>query len=285
MSKSDYFDRMIERALGQVPALEPRRAARFEAPSAMPAFNTLDEFIEPASVSDSSSRRSAQPDERVASRKIAQEISHPLNISPSVAEHSAQPVILHQEALLPGHGVEQATAAAHPMHSKLETVSFVPVPVAGEAASPRQTTGPFEPRIERHVEIIERETSTVETRFDNEGLRPLEIAKRIRAAEREIQELAQRQPPVKKTEPERQTGQRQSDGARRTILVHDVRPATLPSINPLPKRTAPAPDERTVQINIGRIEVRAQAERPAVTGRRRAPQLGLDEYLRRRQGA
>jgi hypothetical protein len=71
----------------------------------------------------------------------------------------------------------------------------------------------------------------------------------------------------------------------RTVPAYDVRPAPPPVLTGLP-RMEPAPAaETTVHITIGRVDVHAHTERSSVNARARTPRLGLDDYLRRREGA
>jgi hypothetical protein len=64
----------------------------------------------------------------------------------------------------------------------------------------------------------------------------------------------------------------------------EVRPAPAPSRRIADATTPPPSHEPTIQITIGRIEVRATAAAPSSSPRKAAaPRLSLDEYLRRRE--
>jgi hypothetical protein len=69
------------------------------------------------------------------------------------------------------------------------------------------------------------------------------------------------------------------------VIAYDVRPAAPPSLAAVPKLEAEPAAETTVHITIGRVDVQAHVNSSSAPTRTRAPRLGLDEYLRRREGA
>jgi hypothetical protein len=71
----------------------------------------------------------------------------------------------------------------------------------------------------------------------------------------------------------------------RTVMAYDVRPAAPPALAAVPMQAPEPPVETTVQVTIGRVDVHAHIARPSSATRARVPKLGLEDYLRRREGA
>lgn len=264
---SDFLSRLAERALGVAKAVEPRLPAVFEpaAPAmAEPAPAAAREPVVRVETGREVPSRMRVREPRVTERTVFLEKPGPS--SPPAAEPHpgeaasppAQPPVRLREPDAPREAAE-------------------PKPAAPRPAAAHETVRPVV-RIERRTEAgptILRETNT---RVDNVILRE----PRRETTARIEREAAPRQQAGRQPEPV-------PDGERpATALSAGLRDKTVPPF-PMPalkRREKPdAPPQTTVQVTIGRVEVRAAP--PAAAPRRRAPSppvMSLEEYLRRRGG-
>lgn len=248
---TNFFARVVDRALGDTPSLRPRLPARFEAPE-LPSPDVYEasneEFVQPTR---------SEPALRAARPEPA--------IEPSVATRAAAP---HPRAEDPATGVEAGSApqgeAARPA---LDAVRSAPEPLIARSPvlpapppnAPELTAAPVAPRA---VTVHE---PAVPARAAPARAAPLTPPASIATVAEVRRERTAHKAPVPSV-----------------VVPASGRAADAgPSSSESTERGAPA-----VHITIGRVEVRAVSEpaggMPRAAARQKRAALSLDEYQRQR---
>jgi hypothetical protein len=285
---SDFLSDLLDRAWGRAPVLQRRRPSRFEAHDGRDG-----------QLSAPVNRISEDPVAAVEAVPDVADAPGPLQRTDPVAPRQRSRPAVSEVNERP----EEPTAALHRLAP--DPPSQVPAP------EPRQVPGaaPAEPPAARRVEAIERRVSRPRARAElapetsrsdepsaidratstpagqSPGARPGSAGPLAVSADRDGQRDVQQgrpqdnspgPPPVR---PETPSGARWSEPTLRpaTPLAH-------PSHAPVARH---APPEPTIQVTIGRIEVRAVSAPSSPTaraGRVAAPKLNLEDYLKSRGG-
>ncbi len=308
MSGSSYFDDLVARALEQAPVLVPRRASRFEPVAAANVFeqdradlgNEIPAKAEgpPAtekSASAEAPRRSRTESERTApahepgtieARREQADEERPETYgrpAPQDGRQQEEPA-RRVEQTGPGeaspHAVEREVKET--LVRELRVDRIVQLPAEGEAERlPRQRPAHDATEEPARVPVEEDADSGKQEMLDR-------IERRVTALEREGSNGSPAIPVKPRMEKEEGARETSPPAAREQYLIPKItvsgRRAARPPVNvtPVPAETAP---EHTVQVSIGRIEVRAST--PARTVRPQGPakpRLSLNDYLRQREG-
>jgi len=268
---SDFLSSLVDRALGRGPVLQRRRASFFEP--------TTDAIA----------------------------IDVPLSIEPQPAEVSARMT----GAGAPPAALEPASSArAQVAASSRETSSAVQRPSAEHAASSVPREGPPEPRtpsapvqavpprgvetiVERVVERAGRPGVAEGSRVDPSQIRSAPTTLTVRSVPT-VADGAIASGPMS-VPGSREASSRREAPALRELPVPRIEPSgepQAPRVVPRPELRMPewgrdaAPPAPTIQVTIGRIEIRAMPS-PTAPARGKgpaAPRLSLEDYLRLRGG-
>lgn len=297
---TDYFTRLAERALGTAPLVQPLIAPVFSpdpgvegsfveataSPAEMDQVEPAprgENALGPVTVAEPEPAQPAKPGSSPQRTDLPEgrQVASQGNLLPEV-----QPLALSQESLPPEAVAEteaatgalsQATAApASPVRSERQVI-LVPIPSRGEPdkVSPNTMPAPGSPaRAESPVET--------EAEFAPSQAEPQEPERPgSQPTARPVSAPIRRQTPVTTLEAQAQaeTEAGARVGAVRTNLTAA---ASIPSIE------AEEPEEPTIRVTIGRIDVRlVPAAAPTIPSPRRnerssSPALSLDEYLKQR---
>jgi hypothetical protein len=286
---SDYFGYLAQLTLGVTPSLKPRPASRFD-PAAtmetMPAMVVVDEAAEPP-------QRSPRP--------AAPTRTEP----PSELRHGRHATRLEpkrrpQDEAAPGSAEGDLEGGPAIPTSRPPVPQTSPDSVVAESAQARAAEEPpiaaTQPAPHTHVERVVREPSVPPAE------RPL-VSPQVRW--------------IDESAPQHPTDSGGDAGSERVVVVHAERPVardgsrqdldactTAPSSDPPPSGAPPGfvvdsdreraarlgrripPSPPTIQVTIGRVEVRAVQPPPSVPPQptSRAPELTLDDYLKSRSG-
>jgi hypothetical protein len=307
MSSSGYFDDLVARALGKAPLLTPRRPSRFE-PASVEGVSAFEPEDQAEGVPGMSGLRQ-QPDQSAPVENLSRRTADPAQPSPSIKEpgwrpraeaDSRQPDAADRPAKRPEPAQEeslpvrdQAIADDGPLHVVKREVREAHVRQIREeriltTAREGEPSNPLRPQ-EREAASRTTVSPAGNDRDSNGRAAKLdEIDLRVKALEGRGED-GQPGTPARPVTPPRE-------------VIRETRPATVPGrvlvprITNAPQRSSqlpsivkPAPvprePEPTVQVSIGRIEVRASAAAgpPRARGSAR-PRLSLDDYLRQREG-
>jgi len=270
-----FLGDLIQRTLGEVATIAPRRASRFE-----PAAEPVEQVTMDVTQDRPSPRPAAlpfpvvaaegeQPVERIETRVIERPVA------PGVPQDDPNNVVIVKKTPAP---VVMAAAPPLPAVSERPAERRELRPVA-PAPPPSQPTHPVTREIERETVVHER----VETRVESKTIeRRLESLVREPGVERIERIQMQATPVASPAAPVAPT--RRAVTPRPTVAVPDTRP--IPQPKPTPMEITPLATPPVVHVTIGRVEIRATAPTPArQTPRSREPKLGLEDYLQRRERA
>lgn len=309
---TDFFSSLVDRALDRMPVLQRRRPSLFEPSTGMVSRGrvpsepspleseqeivfevessgrerTVVDLSSTALKLDSESIRSTSPAANMENAQAA----HPRNsftpstLSESEArqrEHKQSPAPLTVESRVKPAAREETEGRASPHRESAAALSF--------AAAPLQVT---ETIVEREVETpglrgpserltVERiHTPPVTQPASSPTLKPV-VAQATEASTNGEKKLSSL--PDKKVESQIPIEPRQ------TVRKELLRPITGPRLPPSRRSQLRAantlPSEPTVQVTIGRIEVRATPPAsPMNVARPAAPKMSLEDYLKTRSG-
>jgi hypothetical protein len=304
---TDFLSSLFERATGQAPVLERRRASLFEpVMGAMPLDDQQDQptlreaEIEVVSENVSGARQSLGVE---SGERFKHSSADRASTPPAKSRNTRDETTL---LLQPGALSESKPARADRSDPSLSTVvervenspglaPKSPLPQAPAPAAPREVKVPIrvvETRIERevvvsdpakdmHPDLIER------NRRPNFSQPELPVIKPLvrRTGSQQETESTRQSRPDEKLEP-----------ATSRPQIRSIQPSELPQPFPrplvsMPRRSARSkpnapPSPPTIQVTIGRVEVRATRPPAAIKPLppRATPQLSLEDYLRSRSG-
>lgn len=294
---SDFLSHLLERATGEAPVLEYRRASLFEPVTKTMHFDELEphlEFVETQTERPGArNKRSSAPAESELNERSTPKGRVAPTAQSTVQEEKAPAT---QNAL-----VAHPKPAPEPGERLLSTIVDRAKPSSSEkVTAPARET---QQTIVKEVTVPER---VVETRLDREIIlvagrenreRPvIEKARPPEVVQPSVQLIKPKVSPAKTdtaiSKPKINTQSESSalPARRSSIKPAEIpRPFSAPLVNPArrsAKTQAPLPPPApTVQVTIGRVEVRATPAPPVKhQATRVAPKLTLDEYLRSRSG-
>jgi hypothetical protein len=248
---SDFFATLIARATTEADALRPRIAPRFAAP----AHESLLPPEEERATTHAPVESSFAPDEQPRELRLA------------ISERTQPPATPPREAATT-HTTETATndrAMSHPsplVRERIETPAVEPQPFS--AIQPQSI--PSEPPRESSARMP---TATRDARESSRG---------------ESDRRAPMSPPRATLTPRRAIETATTRKVERIeTRAHESRLTRISKQRDAPETTQ-SPPAPTIQVTIGRIEVRAESAPSPRRAEPAAPRLTLDEYLRQRGG-
>ncbi len=269
-----FLGDLIQRTLGETAAIAPRRASRFE-PGAdtfepvtveMPAPRTVER---PAA---SEMPLTALNGERTVERIETRVVERPIPTETRVPE--AVRFITPDKADVP---TVPAAAGAPMVEMERPAARRDSVRTAPSQAAPEQVVYPVTHEVSRETVIRELQETRVESRTIERRLEALVKQPQVERIERIHTQTA---PEV----PREAAAARTAPMARRGAVIPEARQA--PRSKAAPIEITAAEPAGTVQVTIGRVEIRAtQAPAARQTQRGTPPKLGLDDYLQRRERA
>jgi hypothetical protein len=269
---ADFLAGLVDRALGRAEVLERRRLSRFEPPSADFSSGQGIES-EAASEQDHQAGHDSASPRVETGRPLHQDIrparspmpAPPAPHTPVAADVAAAPFDRARPRSPESQEPPVVTHVTHHVIEKrVERVSAT-APPAGPAVSPPPVVRPSEPPRMAAIRIDREATTTAA-----QELRPVGGT---RDASRRLAETAHVRPAPPRVD------SRRADSAR-------PRASGAGERHRVPIAPQPPPVAPTIQVTIGRIDVRATPtpDGEAKPSRTRGPQLTLDAYLRSRSG-
>jgi hypothetical protein len=269
---ADYLAGIVARTTGAAPTVRPRVPSLFE-----PVGLTVDENVQataPAPSRPEESRKAAPPDRTVS--------EPPREDAPSTPRRARRPTTTEVEATVE----EPKPALAQPERPRAERAPPRTRADAGDVSPPTKAPRPRragEPLRRARPEITPapppvhatEETTTVLPRRHDVQRRLQTIAEAVLTPERHEPTFRPRSSPEAPATEEASPLRPRVSG---TLEADAVQQAS--------RAPAPAAGEKLVQVNIGRVEVRAPASpgKPDAPRRRHEPPTRLEEYLGRRNG-
>lgn len=301
---SDHLERLAARALGTAPTIRPRLPARFE-PLAPGMFSAADDRLaleqhdeidapapvpQPARQPKQDARRAtpahsrpSAPDDASAAASNYSDMSPVApgapDPPPSAPQFEEPPRLAGDFIATPPISAHAQPAASHLAHDTTVREAEPGSPAMSHVAAPPQVDIPAV--IEAGALIVAAPlTSWPATRDDSLDDRPAAVNDVSQTREHAPSPMRRDQPRSSRSEPAtpRAAARPSPHTTRRAPVGHEAdsgRWADAASDTP----------ETTIQITIGRVEIRAAPAANEVRpprGRGSAPALGLDEYLRRR---
>jgi hypothetical protein len=287
-----YLDHLIDIALGQGPAVEPRRVSRFEPQAAPPLERDTIIVDGPGVRADAPPAPAIEPGRGRQAQSAVDSTSH--------ARASLEPAPGRRRAADPEPASPAIVARPAPV---------VPAPVRPSAAArepspeaPPAVPGgePAAPAVREIRELTER--THIELRAS-----PHPPAAREVVHERElVREIETRLTTEPSTDVRREVARALAALPRQAVALPDAltpastgpparEPAPSTSVRETAPRRPPAPGRRVeawpapaaephVHVTIGRVEVRATTSASRAPRRADGPRLRLGDYLRRREG-
>ena len=278
MNTRGYMQRLVERALSHASDITPRKAARFEPTEGPGGGDFRDgELALEAEPGQARAHRRAQPHRMLDAPPLAAGREEPegLKVASPTSEPAPEPgqlpaAVQSARGALPASVVRSARRSTRTSGDADEGHW---APTAREFAAPEGGSAAAGSVVERTERAPSPATTPQRSAPQDPQRREADPGRLLRVR------LEQEPRSATQTTPNRPDRQPVDSHAR----AHPAQVEPKLGAHAQSELATPVP---RVQINIGRIEVRAKlAETPAVGRRPQSPRLSLDEYLRSRTGA
>lgn len=295
---TDFFTNLLNRAANQAPVLQWRRPSLFESQAGAAAQNDPASAEKESVVDSTSSHRmnaaigllAAPSEQRMAVRQEA---------TPSQSwaiEKARAPETFVQHIASEMPSIKPASEAAQVVRHETTTLvhlektvikeMLAPVPPVSKEGGTRQGIEPIQPSIIEKPRNEQSDDANTLKRLAS--LQPVPVAA-VHAVPKIAPARSDAIEPIRKPSRKFEDGphmQQSKAIARPALLQPQRQPALASPVRPQPVAVRmPPATPPSVQVTIGRIEVRAN-HAPAVSrgARSAAPKMGLDDYLRSRSG-
>jgi hypothetical protein len=272
---SGYFQNVVQRSLGIVPVLTPRKASRFEPQTRSPGLG-IDEVETQQDESISSYRPISRPSEAVPDPVRPSSRTTEPRPAASIEHRVEERVVEHSREVFTRQSIEHRIERIHEQEAPITRAQVTSTP---SVSQPGELTaihsGVSEERV-KPLDEFEADRPEIQSAWRTEHQKAT-VPNRLGESESQVRSNArQEQNAIRTVEPAARRV-----GIATAAVTRDVRPAAVETRTLTPQAAPPE-----VHITIGRVEVRAHVDRPAAAGSTpRGPKLSLDEYLRRRTGA
>ena len=254
---SDWLTHLADRSLGREGVVEPRLRSLFELPSDTPPPDPAIVHMQPTTDRTNTDTRLSAPVPKVTRPRhmvASTSTSSVPTVSSQQTEVQHQPIDRNQEPHPSPSSLVKASPSDHGDQSSTELAPHIVKTMSGDVAAKQPKLKPVELETEPPVE---KKTS--------------------RSSE-----------PKTEPEAEKKADQSVKPDTSSPAMIQPQVASPLPIIPPtqdsLPVPVTRSLDETTINVTIGRVEVRAVPPEPQVVPKRRAVSsvLSLDEYLRQR---